>query len=157
MEIRLSRDYKKDKYTIGRLYINDKFFCNTIEDKSRGLSSDMNESQIKGLKVYGETAIPTGTYTIDMNTISPKFSKYPFYLKTCSGKVPRLQNVKGFDGILIHVADGPKGATLVQGCIGVGYNTIKGGLTQGKKVFSDLYRLMLQAKLRGEEIKITIK
>lgn len=157
MELRLSRDYKKDKYTIGRLYINNKLFSNTIEDKVRGLSSDMNESQIKGLKVYGETAIPTGTYTIDMNTISPKFSKYSFYKMTCSGKLPRLQNVKGFEGILIHVADGPKGAELLQGCIGVGYNTIKGGLTQGKKVFSDLYRLMLQAKLRGEEIKITIK
>lgn len=157
MELKLSRDYKKDTYTIGRLYINNKLFCDTLEDKVRGLSSDMDESQIKNLKVYGETAIPIGTYNIDLNTVSPKFSKYPFYLKTCSGKVPRLQNVKGFDGILIHVADGPKGATLVQGCIGVGYNTIIGGLTEGKKVFTELYKQLLQAKLRGEEIKITIK
>lgn len=157
MELLLSRDYKKDKYTIGRLYINGKFFCNTLEDKDRNLNSDMNESQIKGLKVYGETAIPTGTYTIDMNTISPKFLKYSFYQDTCSGKVPRLQNVKGFEGILIHVADGPKGATLVQGCIGVGYNTIKGGLTEGKKVFTELYKQLLQANLRGEKIIITIK
>jgi hypothetical protein len=157
MELLLSRDYKKDKYTIGRLYINGKFFCNTIEDKDRNLNSSMSESQIKGLKVYGETAIPIGTYIIDMNTVSPKFSKYSFYLKTCSGKVPRLQNVKGFDGILIHVADGPKGATLIQGCIGVGYNTIKGGLTEGKKVFTELYKQLLQDKLQGEKIIITIK
>lgn len=157
MELKLSRDYKKDTYTIGRLYINNKLFCDTLEDKVRGLSSDMDESQIKNLKVYGETAIPIGTYNIDLNTVSPKFSKYSFYLKTCSGKVPRLQNVKGFDGILIHVADGPKGATLVQGCIGVGYNTIIGGLTEGKKVFTELYKQLLQAKLKGEEIKITIK
>lgn len=157
MELFLERKYKKDKYTIGILSINGKFFSNTIEDKDRGLTSKMNESQIKGLKVYGETAIPIGTYTVDMNTVSPKFSKYPFYLKTCSGKVPRLQNVKGFDGILIHVADGPKGATLVQGCIGVGYNTIIGGLTEGKKVFTELYKQLLQAKLQGEKITITIK
>lgn len=157
MELFLERKYKKSKYTIGNLYINNKLFSSTLEDTDRGLTSDMELSDIKSLKVYGETAIPTGTYSIDMNTISPKFLKYSFYQKTCSGKVPRLQNVKGFDGILIHVADGPKGATLVQGCIGVGYNTIKGGLTQGKKVFSDLYRLMLQAKLKGEEINITIK
>jgi hypothetical protein len=157
MELFLERKYKKDKYTIGDLYINGKWFSSTLEDKDRGLTSDMELSDIKSLKVYGETAIPAGNYTIDMNTISPKFSKYAFYKMTCSGKLPRLQNVKGFEGILIHVADGFKGAELLQGCVGVGYNTIKGGLTQGKKVFSDLYILMLQAKLKGEEIKITIK
>lgn len=156
MKIRLSRDYKKDKYTIGRLYVDNKLFCNTLEDTDRNLSDNMSESQVRSIKVYGETAIPTGTYTIDMNTVSPKFSKYAFYKMTCSGKLPRLQNVKGFEGILIHVADGSKGAELLQGCIGVGYNTIKGGLTQGKKVFTDLYRLLLQAKLRGESITIKI-
>lgn len=157
MEIRLSRDYKKDKYTIGNLYINEEWFSSTLEDKDRKLSDSMSESQVRSIKVYGETAIPTGTYTIDMNTVSPKFSKYAFYKMTCSGKLPRLQNVKGFEGILIHVADGSKGADLLQGCIGVGYNTIKGGLTQGKKVFTDLYRLLLQAKLKGETITIKIE
>lgn len=153
MELRLSRDYKKDKYTIGRLYINGKFFCNAIEDKDRNLNSDMNESQIKGLKVYGETAIPIGTYTIDMNTVSPKF-KDRSWAKPYGGKLPRLLNVKGFEGVLIHTGNTAKDSL---GCIIVGLNTKRGMVTNSTEYFHKLMKELLAAKLRGEEIKITIK
>lgn len=153
MELLLSRDYKKDKYTIGRLYINGKFFCNTLEDKDRNLNSDMNESQIKGLKVYGETAIPIGTYTIDMNTISPKF-KDRSWAKPYGGKLPRLLNVKGFEGILIHTGNTAKDSL---GCIIVGLNTKKGMVTNSTEYFHKLMKILLTAKTKGEEIKITIK
>lgn len=152
MELRLSRDYKKDKYTIGRLYINGKFFCNTIEDKSRGLSSDMNESQIKILKVYGETAIPTGTYTIDMNTVSPKF-KDRSWAKPYGGKIPRLLNVKGFEGVLIHTGNTAKDSL---GCILLGLNTKKGMVTNSTEYFHVLMKELLRAKMLGETITITI-
>lgn len=33
MELRLERLWPKETYTIGRLYINNEFFCNTLEDK----------------------------------------------------------------------------------------------------------------------------
>lgn len=33
MELRLERLWPKEAYTIGRLYINNEFFCNTLEDK----------------------------------------------------------------------------------------------------------------------------
>ena len=82
--------------------------------------------QLKKMKVYGQTAIPTGEYEITLNIVSPKFSKYPFYQSSCQGRVPRLLNVKAFDGILIHVADGVRGSQLVEGCLGVGLNKIKG-------------------------------
>ena len=154
MEILIKRIAKKSTYTIGKLYIDNKYFCDTLEDKDRGLNSSMSESQIKGVKVYGETAIPMGTYKIDMNTISPKFSKYPFYQEVCKGKIPRLIGVKGFNGILIHVADGYKGASLVQGCIGIGKNKIKGGLLEGKETFKKLYSIL--SSCNNDQIEIEI-
>lgn len=157
MELTLKRRFKGPKYTIGSLFINGEYFCDTIEDIDRKLNDSMTEEEIKRIKVYGETAIPYGTYKVDMNTISPKFSSYSFYKNTCSGKIPRLCNVRGFDGILIHVANGPNGAELVKGCIGVGFNTIKGGLTEGKQVFTNLYKTLLQSKATGENINITIE
>lgn len=153
MELLLSRDYKKDKYTIGRLYINGKFFCNTIEDKDRNLNSSMSEAQIKGLKVYGETAIPIGTYIIDMNTVSPKF-KDRTWAKPYSGKLPRLLNVKGFEGVLMHVGNTCQDSL---GCVLIGLNTRKGMVTNSTEYFHKLMKELLAAKLKGEEIKITIK
>lgn len=153
MELFLERKYKKSNYTIGKLYINGKYFSNTIEDKNRGLTSNMPESQIKGLKVYGETAIPTGTYTIDMNTISPKF-KDRSWAKPYGGKIPRLLNVKGFEGILLHPLNTAHDSL---GCIGMGLNTSKGRITNSTEYFHKLMKELLAAKLKGEEIKITIK
>lgn len=156
MKLKVERKWKKEEYTIGRLYIDDEFICNTLEDKDRGLDDSMSEEEIKEKKVYGKTAIPKGIYDITMTVVSPKFSKYEFYMKVCEGKVPRLLNVKGFDGILIHVADGYKGADLVLGCIGVGENKIKGGLINGKETFKKLYEKMLKAYKNAEKIIIEI-
>lgn len=156
MKLKVERIYTCDNYTIGHLYIDDKYFCDTLEDTDRGLDDSMSEEEIKEKKVYGKTAIPKGIYDISMSVVSPKFSKYDFYKEVCDGKVPRLLNVKAFDGILIHVADGYKGADLVLGCIGVGKNTIKGGLTDGKETFKKLYEKMKNAYKNTEKIIIEI-
>lgn len=153
MELLLSRDYKKDKYTIGRLYINGKFFCNTLEDRDRSLSDAMSESQIRSIKIYGETAIPIGTYTIDMNTISPKF-KDRSWAKPYGGKIPRLLKVKGFSGVLIHPGNTAKDSL---GCIIVGLNTKRGMVTNSTEYFHKLMKELLEAKLKGENVTITIK
>ena len=157
MEIGLNRLYKKDDYTIGKLYLNGEYFCDTLEDKVRDLNKDGDLNDVGEGKVYGKTAIPYGRYEITLDVTSPKFSKYEFYRETCEGKIPRLLNVPHFDGILIHVADGYKGADLLSGCIGVGFNLIKGGLLNGKQVFCDLYRELASANDRGEEIWIAIE
>lgn len=149
MELTLKRKYLKDTYTIGHLYINGERFCDTLEDKVRDLTKEQ--------KVQGKTAIPYGRYEVTLDVTSPKFSKYEFYRETCGGKLPRLLNVPHFEGILIHVADGYKGADLLSGCIGVGHNLIKGGLLNGKQVFCDLYRELIDARLDGEKIWITIE
>lgn len=157
MNILVDRKYKKKDYTIGNMYIDGKWFCNTLEDTDRGLDDSMSITDIKKSKIYGQTAIPTGEYEVTLDVISPKFSKYPFYQSSCQGRVPRLLNVKAFDGILIHVADGVRGSQLVEGCLGVGLNKIKGGLLNGKETFEKLYLLMIQAKNKEEKIKINIQ
>lgn len=156
MKLVLKREHLKDDYTIGKLYINSVYFCDTLEDKVRDLNKDGDLNDLGETKVYGKTAIPYGTYNITLDVASPKFSKYPFYRSICEGKLPRLLNVPHFDGILIHVADGPKGADLLEGCIGVGKNTIKGGLTEGKKTFENLYLALEKAKNKKEFITIEI-
>ena len=64
MNILLKRIAKKETYTIGKLYIDNVYFCDTIEDKDRGLNQNMSINDINKKKVYGETAIPTGTYSL---------------------------------------------------------------------------------------------
>ena len=101
MELLVKRVARRDEYTIGRLYINGVKFSDTLEDCDRGLTQDMPLEEIKAKKVYGKTAIPTGTYEIDMNTISPKFQARS-WAKPYGGKLPRLLNVPGYEGVLIH-------------------------------------------------------
>lgn len=157
MEVLVYRKWPKVGYTIGRVYIDGALVANSLEDEDRGLSDAMDERIIRNRKIYGKTAIPRGRYTIDMDTVSPKFSKYDFYKEVCDGKLPRIKNVKGFDGILIHVADGPKGADLLEGCIGVGLNKVVGQLCEGKETFKKIYAMMKEAHNKGEAIYITIE
>ena len=151
MKLTIKRTITRNSYTLGKLYVDGVYFCDTLEDKDRGLTQDMNIGQIQLLKINGETAIPKGIYKVTLDVTSPKFSKYPFYMETCKGKLPRLMDVKGYEGVLIHVADGPKRDSLVQGCIGVGNLSAEEYLMNGKKVFAELYN-----KLKGNNIELEI-
>ena len=153
MKLLLKRTAKKENYTIGNLYVNDVFFCNTLEDKDRGLHSTQSLLEIQSKKVYGQTAIPYGTYKIDMNTVSSKF-KDRSWAKFCGGKLPRLIDVKGYEGVLIHVGNK---AEDTLGCILVGENKIKGQVINSTATFQELYSVMLKAKLLGEEIVLIIE
>lgn len=161
MELLLRRIAKKSTYTIGKLYqIKDgkeHYICDTLEDKDRGLMDSMSVKDILSFKVYGETAIPSGKYNLTMNVKSNRFSnfsKYPFY-KKWEGYLPRLLNVKGFDGILIHCGQRAENS---HGCVLVGKNSIVGGLTQSREYFIKLMdEYLIPAKKRGEKITIEIK
>ena len=71
MKLLLKRIARRDKYTIGKLYIDGKYECDTVEDKDRGLTQNMSLEEIKKIKIPNETAIPTGTYKITLNVVSP--------------------------------------------------------------------------------------
>lgn len=142
MNITLNRIAKKAKYTIGKLYINDQYFCDTLEDTDRGLTQSMTEQQIGSKKVYGETAIPTGTYRIIIS-YSNKFKK----------QMPLLLNVPGFAGIRIHSGNTEKDSL---GCILVGKNKAVGKVLESRDTYSKLFSI-LQESNKKETIKITIK
>ena len=156
MKLTIDRKWKKATYTIGRLYIDGLYYCNTLEDRDRGLRQGDSLASIKSRKVYGETAIPAGTYGVTLNVTSQKYAAVAWYWQLCRGKMPRLLNVPGFDGILIHPG-GSNGPLDTRGCILVGKNTKVGRLTESKTTFKEVYRRLKEAADRGDEITIEIK
>lgn len=154
MKVTVERRWKKATYTIGVLFIDGIRYCETLEDRDRGLRQGDSVASIKSRKVYGETAIPAGTYGVTLNVTSPKYAAVAWYWQLCRGKMPRLLNVTGFDGILIH----PGNTALDSlGCILVGKNTKVGRLTESKATFEEVYRRLKEAADRGEGITIEIK
>ena len=154
MELILNRIAKRNTYTIGKLYIDNQYFCDTIEDVDRGLTQSMSTTDIAKKKVKHCTAIPTGTYKVDMNTVSPKYSSKTWYMQVCKGKLPRLLNVPGFDGVLMHCGNT---ANDTSGCIIVGKNTIVGRVTNSRIVFKQLYQKLNEAVKNNQTVTITIK
>lgn len=154
MKLTLKRTFNNGKYTIGHLYNGSTYICDTIEDVDRDLSSDDSVDAIKAKKVYSQTAIPRGTYEVTLNVVSPKFYNRPYYKAFCKGYMPRLLNVKGFEGILIHRGTTERDSA---GCIIVGYNKVKGQVVNSTEAFEKLYNLMKIAQLKGEKITIEIQ
>lgn len=153
LNILLDRKYKLEKYTIGKLHIDGKYFCDTIEDKDRGLTQEMSLEEIKKRKVYGETAIPRGTYEVTLKVQSPKYKDRKQYA-FCKGYVPRLKNVKGYEGVLIHIGNYAKDSL---GCILVGENKVKGAVVNSTVWFKKLYEILRKADEAGKKIFIEIK
>ena len=140
LNIRIDRIAKKSTYTIGKLYLNGVYFCDTLEDTDRGLTQGMPLQKIRDLKIKGATAIPKGKYKVTMNVVSPKFSKRATY-QFCQGKLPRLLNVDGYEGVLIHIGNTAKDT---EGCILVGQNKVVGQVINSTVTFKKLYAEMLK-------------
>lgn len=134
MKLELRRIAMRPDYTIGRLYIDGQYSCDTLEDPVRDLAREP--------KVPGNTAIPKGTYDVVVN-ISPKFRRM----------LPRLLRVPRFDGILIH-----RGNTAADtaGCILVGENRVKGRLINSTVWEQRITDELLRAQSAGEDITITV-
>ena len=156
LELKIKR-FKTPDYCIGKLSVDGKYFCDTLEDTDRGLKSTDDPLYIKGIKKSGVTAIPTGTYIVDMNTKSPKYSDFNRYkwAQQYDGRLPRLLKVPEFDGILIHVGNYPKDT---EGCILVGRNAVKGAVMESTATFVRLMDdILLKARADGKVIRLTIE
>ena len=141
MELLLERKWLKDKYTIGNLYVNGVFFCNTLEDKI----VDLNKNGVFDcgeLKISGHTAIPYGEYEIKL-TYSPKFKR----------ELPLLIDVPYFEGIRIHRGNTRKDTS---GCILVGENKEKGKVINSSKYEVEIIKVIKKAINSGEKINIKI-
>lgn len=150
MKLVLKRINNQDNYCEGKLYIDGIYQCDAIEDTDRGLTSEMSVAEIQSKKVYGETAIPKGTYQITLDVVSPKF-KNRSWATFCEGKLPRLLDVPGFEGVLIHVGNE---ASNSLGCLLVGQKTKDGWVSNSTQTFKDLYYKLKQAT---DQITITIE
>ena len=151
MKLTLKRIARKEGYTIGRLYIDDAYFCDTLEDRDRGLEESMPLDMIKRIKVKGETAIPTGTYELSMRHISPKYSRKKAFAFT-GGVMPRLLNVPGYEGVLIHSGNT---AADSEGCILVGENKAVGKVLNSMATFKALWSVLNHRK--SEPLTITVQ
>lgn len=118
MKLLLERLYKKEEYTIGKLYIDGIYFCDTLEDKVRIVNNNCDD------KVYGRTAIPEGTYSISL-----------IFRGSNGVLTPYLNNVPCFSGILIHSGNHHE---HTEGCILVGVNKVKGMVLDSRKTFNEL-------------------
>lgn len=132
MKLKLYRKFLGNKYTIGKLFINDEYICDTLEDVVRS----------EGIKVYGETAIPCGVYEIVL-TMSPRFKKV----------LPLLLDVPHFEGVRIHTGNTEKDT---EGCILVGYNKVKGKVINSKIAFDKVMKYLELATINNEKITIEV-
>lgn len=128
MKIKVDRIYKGESYTIGKMYLNGEYFCDTLEDA------------IRPVKIPNETAIPAGIYKVEV-TYSPRFKR----------NLPLLVDVPNYTGIRIHNGSNKDHTS---GCILVGFNTSKGKLTNSRKT-SDKLTNMLKSLSEPIEIEIS--
>lgn len=137
MKLQLKRIALQDTYTIGKLYIDGEYFCDTIEDKVR----DLNKNGVFDngeVKVKCKTAIPYGQYEIAW-AYSQRFKRY----------TPRLLNVNSFDGVLIHAGNT---AQDTEGCIILGQNKVKGKVINSREFVNKLYPIIKNACQKGKVI-----
>ena len=155
MELTLKRIALRSEYTIGKLYVDGKYVCDTIEDTVRDLDKDGKFANGE-VKIPGKTAIPYGRYEVTMKVRSPKYSNFTKYswAKKYDGYLPRLLNVYQFDGVLMHVGNS---ALDSEGCIIVGENKVVGKVINSVNTFRRLMdEYLVPAKKRNENIVITI-
>jgi hypothetical protein len=135
MKLKLIRRGFTDNATEGDLYVNGKFECYSLEDRSRpGMT-----------KVPGKTAIPAGTYKVVV-TRSARFGK----------DLPLLVDVPGFSGIRIHCGNKPDDT---EGCILVGKSQTSlsdGWIGRSKEAFHALFAKIEDALDDGEQVEIQI-
>lgn len=141
-ELRLERKYLKETYTIGQLFVDGEFFCDTLEDPVRDLNKDGDLEDAGEFKIYGETAIPYGRHRVIVSD-SPKLKR----------ELPLILDVKHFTGIRIH-----KGVSALStlGCVCIGENNKPGRLTNGKFYEDKLVAMLKEYIASGEEIYIDI-
>lgn len=143
MEVKVKRITPIDyPYTIGKMYIDGEYFCDTLEDRVRDINKN-GKFDNGEVKVAGETAIPYGRYQVVVN-MSPRFKR----------ELPRLLNVPNFEGILIHRGNTDKDSS---GCILVGENKVKGKVINSTPYEQKLVSTLKDVQNKGEEIWITIE
>ena len=133
MKLEVVRTSCRSTCTIGALYRDGEALCHTLEDTVRP----------DGEKVYGETAIPYGTYQVIV-THSPRFKR----------DLPLLVGVPNFEGVRIHPGNT---AEDTHGCLLVGMGVQGDSITRSREAFTLVYSEILDALARGDEVTIEFR
>ena len=159
MIITLKRIFCKGTFTLGALqiqtesneeFLTKKYFCDTLEPHAIDWR--------KEVKIAGKTAIPTGRYKVVLG-----------YSNTYKRRMPFLQNVPHFTGIMIHTGnsvDDTRGCILVGKAVrplkpeeetATGEATVIGRLTDSRITFNRLYEIIKEAMKRGEGVEVVVR
>lgn len=137
MNLTISREIFNPTNTISKLYINEVYFCDILEDIDRGLYFTQPLEEIQQQKVYGNTAIPKGVYEIVI-TWSSKFKQF----------LPLILNVPGYNGVRIHSGN-TEADTL--GCLLPGISN-GNKVLQSRLTFKKLFKILLDASKKEKII-----
>ncbi len=143
LNLKLERKWKKEKYTIGNLFINGVFFSNVLEDTTRGLRQDMTPEEIQKIKIHGQTAIPSGRYEIRV-TLSARFRR----------QLPILLNVPGYAGVRIHPGNNDANT---EGCLLPGKNDRVGQVSNSRATMAILQQRIEETIAQGGKVFIDIE
>jgi hypothetical protein len=144
MELLLKRFSGADESTLGLVFVEERFFCYSLEDQ-------FNEP-----KIPGETRIPAGRYQIILRNEGGMVTRYKKRFSWHSGML-WLQNVPGFRFIYLHVGNKDDDS---EGCILVGDGQVqnvteRGQVTSSVAGYRRLYEIITEALL-SEEVWIEI-
>ena len=145
MKLKVVREVFTPTETLGSLFIDDKFFCYTLEDFDRGLDKSMDLKTVQATKVHSNTAIPLGTYKVSLS-VSNRFKRL----------MPEIQSVPGFAGVRIH---GGNTHLNTEGCILVAKNRSVDKVSTFGKIRNWIQGTMeaeLTKKLKGQIVELEI-
>ena len=143
MKFVLERTHLTDEYSAGILSVDGKVMCATIEDQARDRNKDGDLLDPGEEKVSGKTAIPYGTYVVEL-TMSPKFTRL----------LPLLMNVPHFTGIRIHRGNTAEDSS---GCILPGEASVPEKVINSTEYEMKIVELMLEAIRKQEQVTNEIK
>lgn len=142
MKISLRRQEQIKDATIGRLYINGRFQCYTLEDIKRKN------------KIWGKTRIPAGIYKVTLRQTGSTHWRYLKRFPSFHVGMLHLQNVGGFKYILIHIGNWAKDTA---GCILVGLRQQENAIFDSTDAYKKIYLIISNAIIAGEDVEIEVR
>ena len=142
MKIEIKRIAKRDTYTISKVYIRGKYFCDALEPRDRGWTNEMGSASIHQMRDFGHDAIPTGIYTVHLH-----------WMNKLQAMRPQVMDVPGFNGIFFHEGNTAKDT---RGCILLGENSAIGFVGKSKAYIKKFTDIVTDCEKRQEKVELEV-
>ena len=147
MKLDLIRHQFGKDATNGMLFINGVFECYTLED------------EVRDVKVFGETAIPEGTYPIAFRKEGGFHQRYSDRYKNAHYGMLEIKEIPNFMFVLFHAGNTDENTA---GCILVGDTqqdldvSQDGFIGSSRNAYKKMYNKIAIPMLNGEKVSLTI-